>query len=205
MDNFRSPKILIRERSKRRISILPRRSRKRMNFSIGCLFSLPRFFFNSFSFFFFCNSSSIVPRDRELSLKIRDRKRGSRANIFFQNFPQRKKKESRTMMVVRGKIARFYLFFFLFFSLFFNKSRNFLQIREDRRENACKRERRQEGSKKHAPFLPTTPCVSSDPRLSLGQLLLLLWMRIFNIFPSRLFIYIFFFFISIFILLFFSH
>lgn len=87
-----------------------------MNFSIGCLFSLPRFFFNSFSFF--CNSSSIVPRDRELSLKIRDRKRGSRANIFFQNFPQRKKKESRTMMVVRGKIARFHLFFFCFFLSF---------------------------------------------------------------------------------------
>lgn len=141
-----------------------------MNFSIGCLFSLPRFFFNSFSFFFFAipHRSFLEIENYLLKFGIENE---DRARIFsFKIFHKEKKKESRTIMVVRGKIARFHLFFFLFFSLFFNKSRNFLQIREDRRENACKRERRQEGSKKHAPFLPTTP---SDPRLSFGQLLLL--------------------------------
>lgn len=83
---------------------------------------------------------------------------------------------------------------FFFFSFFFNKARNFLEFREDRRENACKRERRQEGSKKHAPFLPTTPTYHRI-RVPLG-LLLLLWMRIFNIFPSRLFIYLFIFYLD---------
>lgn len=154
--------------------------------SSACLLSLRNdtlspFFFNIFLFF----SSSIVPRDRESLLKFRI------ACKYFQisNSFKKKKEEKdheRSWSRKDREVLFVYLFFF-FVSLFFDKFSKFssksakivartrANVNEDRRD-----------PRDTLPF-SQQPHVY-HPRLSLG-LLLLLSMRIFNIFP--LFIYFF--------------
>lgn len=128
--------------------------------SSACLLSLRNdtlspFFFNIFLFF----SSSIVPRDRESLLKFRI------ACKYFQisnSFKKKKEEKDHERSWSRKDREVLFIYFFFRFPLFRQILEIFFKIREDRRENACKRERRQEGSKRHAPFLPTTPRLSSE-------------------------------------------
>lgn len=163
MDNFRSPR---RDgfANGRIISILPRRSRKRMKFfhrlplQLACFLLETILFLLSFLIFFFF-SSSIVPRDRESLLKFRIACKYFQISNSFKIFRKEKRRKGSWSRKDREVL---FIYFFFRFPLFRQILEIFFKIREDRRENACKRERRQEGSKRHAPFLPTTPRLSSE-------------------------------------------
>lgn len=160
--------------------------------SSACLLSLRNdtlspFFFNIFLFFLIDRSS----RSR-ISFKIQNRVQIFSNFKFFQK--EKRRKGSRTIMIEERSRGFIYLFFFSFpsfsrnkFSKFSSKSakivaRTRANVNEDRRD-----------PRDTLPF-SQQPHVY-HPRLSLG-LLLLLSMRIFNIFPSRLFIYFIFFYLE---------
>lgn len=159
--------------------------------SSACLLSLRNdtlspFFFNIFLFFLIDRSS----RSR-ISFKIQNRVQIFSNFKFFQNFSQRKKK--KRIMVEERSRGFIYLFFFSFPS-FSTNSRNFLQNPRRSSRERVQTWTKTGGIQETRSLSPNNPTfIIRD--FSLG-LLLLLSMRIFNIFPSRLFIYFIFFYLE---------
>lgn len=160
--------------------------------SSACLLSLRNdtlspFFFNIF--LFFCNSSSIVPRDRESLLKFKIACKYFQISSSFKIF--RKEKRRKGSWSRKDREVLFIYFFFRFPLFLETNSRNFLQNPRRSSRERVQTWTKTGGIQETRSLSPNNPTfIIRD--FSLG-LLLLLSMRIFNIFT---FIYLFFFYLE---------